>query len=111
MATSSSASDSGSSKAPPAQDSTAAAASGTSVGDHLAQALKDLARGEQTATALETNLSSLESKLDELLASFGVLADDEESKQPARDEDLNDDGDEKSAPNGKGNVEPKNSEP
>ena len=68
-------------------------------------------RGEQTATALETNLSSLESKLDELLASFGVLADDEESKQPARDEDLNDDGDEKSAPNGKGNVEPKNSEP
>ncbi|OIW35275.1 hypothetical protein CONLIGDRAFT_676199 [Coniochaeta ligniaria NRRL 30616] len=36
----------------------------------LSQALKDLARGEQTANALENNLSKLESKLDELLASF-----------------------------------------
>ncbi|KAB5536362.1 hypothetical protein GE09DRAFT_1226427 [Coniochaeta sp. 2T2.1] len=36
----------------------------------LAQALQDLARGEQTANALENNLSKLESKLDELLASF-----------------------------------------
>ncbi|KUI65791.1 hypothetical protein VM1G_11372 [Cytospora mali] len=36
----------------------------------LAQAFRDLARGEQTASALEANLTSLESKLDELLASF-----------------------------------------
>ncbi|KAK0734163.1 hypothetical protein B0T26DRAFT_57640 [Lasiosphaeria miniovina] len=43
-----------------------------SVGDHLAQTLKDLARGEQTAAALEANLTNLESKLDELLASFDV---------------------------------------
>ncbi|KAK3383102.1 hypothetical protein B0T24DRAFT_587790 [Lasiosphaeria ovina] len=62
------------------------------VGDHLAQTLKDLASGErgwdqfeptpalqmlisigeQTAAALEANLTNLESKLDELLASFDV---------------------------------------
>ncbi|RKU41631.1 hypothetical protein DL546_000620 [Coniochaeta pulveracea] len=36
----------------------------------LAQALQELAKGEQTATALENNLSSLESKIDALLASF-----------------------------------------
>ncbi|ROW01487.1 hypothetical protein VSDG_02262 [Cytospora chrysosperma] len=36
----------------------------------LSQAFRDLARGEQTAAALEANLTSLESKLDELLASF-----------------------------------------
>ncbi|KAI9797015.1 MAG: hypothetical protein M1833_005848 [Piccolia ochrophora] len=34
----------------------------------IAQLLKDLARGEQTATALENNLSSLERKIDDLLA-------------------------------------------
>lgn len=48
----------------------------SSVGDHLAQALKDLARGEQTASALEANLSNLESKLDAILASLGVSAED-----------------------------------
>ncbi|KAG7293039.1 hypothetical protein NEMBOFW57_003084 [Staphylotrichum longicolle] len=31
-------------------------------------------QGEQTASALEANLSNLESKLDEILASFGVTA-------------------------------------
>ncbi|VBB72170.1 Putative protein of unknown function [Podospora comata] len=47
-----------------------------SVGGNLAQALKDLARGEQTATALENDLTKLESKLDEILASLGVDIDD-----------------------------------
>jgi len=42
----------------------------------LSQALKDLARGEQTANALENNLSKLESKLDELLAAFEDSADE-----------------------------------
>ncbi|KAH6634421.1 hypothetical protein B0J18DRAFT_19150 [Chaetomium sp. MPI-SDFR-AT-0129] len=44
----------------------------SSVGDNLAQALRDLARGEQTANTLEANLTSLESKLDQILASFGI---------------------------------------
>jgi exonuclease VII small subunit len=35
----------------------------------LVQAFKDLQRGEQTATALENHLSSLEKKIDDLLAS------------------------------------------
>jgi uncharacterized protein with von Willebrand factor type A (vWA) domain len=38
----------------------------------LAQAYRDLARGEQTATALEANLTSLESKLDNILAALDV---------------------------------------
>jgi hypothetical protein len=33
-------------------------------------------RGEQTASALEANLTNLESKLDEILASFGMSAED-----------------------------------
>ncbi|KAI9809821.1 MAG: hypothetical protein M1825_000254 [Sarcosagium campestre] len=36
----------------------------------ISQLLKDLARGEQTATALEKNLSSLERNIDSLLADF-----------------------------------------
>ncbi|TID27271.1 hypothetical protein E2P81_ATG00034 [Venturia nashicola] len=35
----------------------------------FATAFKELQRGEQTATALENHLSSLEKKIDELLAS------------------------------------------
>ncbi|KAI1504383.1 hypothetical protein F5X99DRAFT_406101 [Biscogniauxia marginata] len=35
----------------------------------MAQAFKDLARGEQQAAALEANLTNLESRLDALLAS------------------------------------------
>ncbi|KAK4128788.1 hypothetical protein N657DRAFT_676531 [Parathielavia appendiculata] len=50
--------------------------SSSSVGDRLAQALRDLARGEQTANTLEANLNNLESKLDELLASFGASSQD-----------------------------------
>ncbi|KAI9167002.1 hypothetical protein HJFPF1_03121 [Paramyrothecium foliicola] len=46
----------------------------------LAQAYKDLLRGEQAATALEANLSNLESKLDALLATF-------EAKNPEQPED------------------------
>lgn len=42
---------------------------GAGAGD-IAQAYKDLTRGEQAATALEANLAKLESRLDELLAGF-----------------------------------------
>ncbi|KAI0401254.1 hypothetical protein F4802DRAFT_436574 [Xylaria palmicola] len=41
----------------------------------MAQAFKDLARGEQQAAAIEANLASLESKLDALLASIEAGAD------------------------------------
>ncbi|KAL6696187.1 hypothetical protein J3F84DRAFT_327105 [Trichoderma pleuroticola] len=46
----------------------------------LAQALRELARGEQTATAMETNLTNLESKLDAILAAF----DDMEREKGAK---------------------------
>ncbi|KAL6868464.1 hypothetical protein J3F83DRAFT_737207 [Trichoderma novae-zelandiae] len=41
----------------------------------LAQTLRDLARGEQAAAAMEANLTTLESKLDTLLAAFDSLED------------------------------------
>ncbi|KAM7206986.1 hypothetical protein V8F33_000085 [Rhypophila sp. PSN 637] len=47
-------------------------ASSTSVTNHLTQALRDLARGETAAAALEANLTALETKLDDILASLGV---------------------------------------
>ncbi|KAL1844302.1 hypothetical protein VTJ49DRAFT_2359 [Mycothermus thermophilus] len=37
---------------------------------HSVQALRELARGEQTASTLEANLTNLESKLDAILASL-----------------------------------------
>lgn len=44
-----------------------------SAGDaDLAQAFKDLARGEQTASALENHLDALEAKIEELLAAAGA---------------------------------------
>lgn len=43
-------------------------------------------RGEQTATALEANLTSLESKLDEILAAFGVTMEEEEGDAGAGQE-------------------------
>ncbi|KAI1767557.1 hypothetical protein GGR53DRAFT_99288 [Hypoxylon sp. FL1150] len=46
------------------------AASATSTQAALAQAYKDIAMGEQHATALEASLTSLEGKLDALLASI-----------------------------------------
>ncbi|KAK1768384.1 hypothetical protein QBC33DRAFT_374439 [Phialemonium atrogriseum] len=51
----------------------------------FAQALRELSRGEQAAAALEKNLSNLESKLDEILASFEdnmPAADEKEPAQP-----------------------------
>ncbi|PNP54393.1 hypothetical protein THARTR1_05600 [Trichoderma harzianum] len=44
------------------------------------EALRELARGEQTATAMETNLTNLESKLDAILAAF----DDMEREKGAK---------------------------
>ncbi|KAK3693893.1 hypothetical protein B0T22DRAFT_55288 [Podospora appendiculata] len=65
------------------------AASASSTTGHLAQTLKDLARGETTAAALEANLTSLENKLDQILAS---LMDVDESPTPKQngDEDKGD---------------------
>jgi len=45
----------------------------------FAQVFKDLARGEQTASAIETHLDDLEKKIDELLAKA------EENQQMAND--------------------------
>ncbi|KAK3300384.1 uncharacterized protein B0H64DRAFT_437554 [Chaetomium fimeti] len=63
---------SGKNEASSPHDPPAPSPSSSSVNDNLAQALKDLARGEQTASTLEANLTNLEGKLDEILASFGV---------------------------------------
>ncbi|KAI8240514.1 hypothetical protein K4K57_000688 [Colletotrichum sp. SAR 10_99] len=38
--------------------------------DNIAQAYRDLQRGEQAASALEANLTNLENRLDALLAAF-----------------------------------------
>ncbi|KAI0381921.1 hypothetical protein F5Y04DRAFT_53852 [Hypomontagnella monticulosa] len=53
----------------PNGDSADAPTSVASTQAEMAQAFKDLARGEQQAAALEASLTSLESKLDALLAS------------------------------------------
>ncbi|KAF4123581.1 hypothetical protein GMORB2_6282 [Geosmithia morbida] len=45
----------------------------------LAQAYRDLARGEQTAAALESNLSNLENKLDAMLAALESMTNDHSS--------------------------------
>ncbi|KAK3335593.1 hypothetical protein B0T19DRAFT_13317 [Cercophora scortea] len=58
------------------------AATASSITGHLTQTLKDLARGETTAAALEANLTSLENKLDEILASLMDDPDFEESSAP-----------------------------
>jgi hypothetical protein len=56
---------------PPSQDPPPRASQGKADdAADLAQAYKDLLRGEQAATALEANLTNLESKLDALLAAF-----------------------------------------
>ncbi|KAL2180384.1 uncharacterized protein P884DRAFT_289793 [Thermothelomyces heterothallicus CBS 202.75] len=73
--------------APVPQELPSPSPSSSSVGDSLAQALRDLARGEQTASTLEANLTSLENKLDEILAALGVSAADldalgEQEKEP-----------------------------
>ncbi|MCJ1241466.1 hypothetical protein MMC14_009471 [Varicellaria rhodocarpa] len=44
----------------------------------LAQAFKDLAKGERTALAMENQLTSLERKIDDLLASVDSKASDEQ---------------------------------
>jgi len=51
----------------------------------LAQAFKDLAKGETTASALENHLTSVERKIDDLLASI-----DRGDVQPAGKEDPED---------------------
>ncbi|KAH7266963.1 uncharacterized protein BKA55DRAFT_553892 [Fusarium redolens] len=60
-------------------------ASGSSSGDaDLAQAYRDLARGEQAATALENNLSSLESRLDAILAALEARENPQTSATAAK---------------------------
>ncbi|RYP59890.1 hypothetical protein DL769_008355 [Monosporascus sp. CRB-8-3] len=56
----------------------------------MAQAFKDLARGEQHATALEANLTNLENRLDALLASIEGRAaqlDEGQGEGPVPDKD------------------------
>lgn len=49
-------------------------------------------RGEQTATALENDLTKLESKLDEILASLGVNIDDLEEGEDSTNADKKSNG-------------------
>ncbi|WYZ34673.1 hypothetical protein EsH8_I_000949 [Colletotrichum jinshuiense] len=60
------------SQEPKSTSSTTTRSDGDSPVDNIAQAYKDLLRGEQAATALEANLTNLESRLDALLAAFEV---------------------------------------
>ncbi|KAL5087575.1 hypothetical protein Trisim1_007619 [Trichoderma cf. simile WF8] len=50
----------------------------------LAQALRELARGEQTATAMEANLTNLEGKLDAILAAFDDMEREKGTKSTER---------------------------
>ncbi|AEO70384.1 d9f2a32e-e814-4e29-ba42-58f15e0f7b9b [Thermothielavioides terrestris] len=59
-------------------ETSSSSASSSSLLHNVAQALRDLSRGEQTAAVLEESLSSLESKLDGILASFGAAVSPEE---------------------------------
>ncbi|KAI0817694.1 hypothetical protein GGR55DRAFT_33005 [Xylaria sp. FL0064] len=52
----------------------------------MAQAFRDLARGEQQAAAIEANLASIESKLDALLASIEGGAGAVEVEEVDKDE-------------------------
>ncbi|KAK1729391.1 hypothetical protein CaCOL14_002661 [Colletotrichum acutatum] len=58
------------SKAPESASPTTTGPDGDSSVDNIAQAYKDLLRGEQAASALEANLTNLEGRLDALLAAF-----------------------------------------
>ncbi|KAI0911841.1 hypothetical protein F4823DRAFT_560596 [Ustulina deusta] len=61
----------------------------------MAQAFRDLARGEQQATAIEANLASIERKLDALLASIeagagatkveGIEEEDSKKEKPPQE--------------------------
>lgn len=64
----------------------------------LAQAYRDLARGEQAAAAMEANLTNLESKLDALLAAAEKSAEEAEAAK-ARESKA---GDKDSAGEGRG---------
>ncbi|KAF2141785.1 uncharacterized protein K452DRAFT_298450 [Aplosporella prunicola CBS 121167] len=51
-------------------------------GADLAQAFKDLARGERTASAMEDHLTALERKIDEMLAQANANAESADQKAP-----------------------------
>ncbi|KAI5465945.1 hypothetical protein BGZ63DRAFT_374939 [Mariannaea sp. PMI_226] len=55
----------------------------------LAQAYRDLARGEQAATALEANLANLESKLDTILAALEANSARKPNTKPAKNNTAN----------------------
>ncbi|OHE95765.1 hypothetical protein CORC01_08906 [Colletotrichum orchidophilum] len=80
------------SKAPESASTTTTGHDGDSPVDNIAQAYKDLLRGEQAASALEANLTNLEGRLDALLAAF------ESAQEPSKDGTV--------APPGKGSNEP-----
>ncbi|TFB05896.1 hypothetical protein CCMA1212_001693 [Trichoderma ghanense] len=60
-------------------------------GDLAQNKSSPLKRGEQAATAMEANLTNLESKLDALLAAFESLEEDQEEGK-GRKEHTNDGG-------------------
>jgi hypothetical protein len=68
---------------PPPESSKPAAAAADDNAADLAQAYKDLVRGEQAAAALESNLTNLESKLDALLAAFETAEAKTVKSQPS----------------------------
>ncbi|KAK0516511.1 hypothetical protein JMJ35_001114 [Cladonia borealis] len=53
----------------------------------FAQAFKDLAKGERTAAAMESQLTALERKIDDLLASVDPHAKSTEQTQPTHKEE------------------------
>ncbi|KAI1774050.1 hypothetical protein F4818DRAFT_90357 [Hypoxylon cercidicola] len=71
---------------PTAKEPNGDAVSAASPQAALAQAYKDIARGEQHAAALEASLTSLESKLDVLLASIENSAASSAVPQAKRDD-------------------------
>ncbi|KAI9814730.1 MAG: hypothetical protein M1827_002996 [Pycnora praestabilis] len=61
----------------------------------FAQAFKDLAKGEQTAAALENHLTSLERKIDDLLASVEEtpwISEDRTQASPDHDRQIRERG-------------------
>ncbi|QLI65603.1 uncharacterized protein G6M90_00g012120 [Metarhizium brunneum] len=63
----------------PAEEQTPSKGSDREPAD-LAQAYRELVKGEQAATALEANLTNLESKLDAMLAALEEKASGAEGK-------------------------------
>lgn len=51
------------------------------IGSDMAQAFQELAKGEKTASALESRLTDIESRIDQLLASIDKEGDNDYDSQ------------------------------